>query len=69
LLNKVLELRRTNNLILVSIVDQCSTFVAELWGVPEGLTYARRLGSIELDVDSLVVTKVLELGRTNKGQG
>ena len=69
MLNKVLELRRTNNLILVSIVDQCSTFVAELWGVPEGLTYARRLGSIELDVDSLVVTKVLELGRTNKGQG
>jgi len=39
----------------------CSAYVAELWGVYEGLQYARRLGFIlvELNVDSLVVTKNL----------
>jgi ribonuclease HI len=42
-------------------VGMCSAYVAELWGVYEGLRYARRLGFIlvELNVDSLVVAKTL----------
>ncbi|KAK2362266.1 heat shock 70 kDa protein [Trifolium repens] len=39
----------------------CNAYVAELWGVLEGLRYARRLGfnRIELNVDSSVVNQVL----------
>ncbi|MCI23311.1 ribonuclease H protein, partial [Trifolium medium] len=35
----------------------CSAYVAELWGIFEGLKYARRLGydAVELNVDSTVV--------------
>ncbi|PNX62105.1 ribonuclease H [Trifolium pratense] len=40
----------------------CNAYVAELWGVLEGLRYARSLGfnRIELDVDSSVVNQVLK---------
>ena len=39
----------------------CSAYIAKLWWVYEGFRYARRYGFIlvELNVDSLVVTKTL----------
>jgi ribonuclease HI len=42
-------------------LGRCSAFVAELWGVFEGLSYVRRLGfrQILLDVDSSYVAHVL----------
>jgi ribonuclease HI len=38
--------------------------MAELWGVFEGLTYARRMGflHIELNIDSMTVVKVIKTG-------
>ncbi|MCH80696.1 ribonuclease H protein [Trifolium medium] len=38
-------------------VGDCSAFMAELWGVFEGLSYARRLGfmAVELNIDSVTV--------------
>ncbi|PNY00696.1 ribonuclease H [Trifolium pratense] len=45
-------------------VGNCSAFVAELWGVYEGLSYARRLGfmKVELNIDSVTVVNVLTKG-------
>jgi ribonuclease HI len=42
-------------------LGMCSAYVAELWGVFEGLRYARSLGfnRVELNVDSSVVNQVL----------
>jgi hypothetical protein len=42
-------------------VGICSAFVAELWGVYEGLRYAYRLGfrMVELHIDSEAVVRVL----------
>ncbi|GAU43826.1 hypothetical protein TSUD_399190 [Trifolium subterraneum] len=46
---------------------KCNSYVAELWGVLEGLKYARRLGyqAIDLNVDSLAVKQVLTSGSSN----
>jgi ribonuclease HI len=46
-------------------VGSCSAFVAELWGVFEGLKYAKRLGfmAIELNIDSSAVVQVIKTGR------
>jgi ribonuclease HI len=42
-------------------LGMCSAYVAELWGVFEGLRYARSLGfnRVELNVDSSIVNQVL----------
>ncbi|MCH96339.1 ribonuclease H protein [Trifolium medium] len=42
-------------------VGHGNAYLAELWGVFEGLTHARRLNftHVELNVDSLVVVKVI----------
>ncbi|KAK2379785.1 Polynucleotidyl transferase, ribonuclease H superfamily protein [Trifolium repens] len=49
----------------------CSAYVAELWGVLEGLRYARNLGftRIELNVDSSVVDHVLRRQGNNSPTG
>ncbi|MCI52232.1 hypothetical protein A2U01_0073476, partial [Trifolium medium] len=46
-------------------VGTCSAFVAELWRVFEGLTYANimRFMAIELNIDSVVVVHVIKTGR------
>jgi ribonuclease HI len=46
-------------------VGVCSAFVAELWGVLEGLKYVRSRGfrKVELNIDSLTVVQVLKSGR------
>ncbi|CAJ2675557.1 unnamed protein product [Trifolium pratense] len=46
-------------------VGSCSAFVAELLGVYEGLSYARRMGFmfIELNIDSAMVVQVINTGR------
>ncbi|MCI13994.1 putative non-LTR retroelement reverse transcriptase [Trifolium medium] len=48
-----------------------SAYVAELWGVLEGLNYAWRLGipRVELNVDSAAVVKVINEGGTNSAMG
>jgi ribonuclease HI len=40
-------------------VGNCSVYVAELWGVLEGLRFAIRMGHnfLDLNVDSLVVVQ------------
>jgi ribonuclease HI len=42
-------------------VGMCSTYMAEPWGVFEGLKYAKRLGlkAVKLNVDSIEVSDVL----------
>ncbi|PNX61822.1 ribonuclease H, partial [Trifolium pratense] len=52
-------------------VGTCSAFVAELWGVFEGLTYARRMRfmHIELNIDSAMVVQVLKTGNLNSPFG
>jgi ribonuclease HI len=52
-------------------LGRCSAFVAELWGVYEGLSYVRRLGfrEIMLDVDSSYVAHVLTKGVTDSIMG
>jgi ribonuclease HI len=49
----------------------CSAYVAELWGVYEGLRLARRLGFnvVELNVDSLLVANVLNSHRCSSPMG
>ncbi|PNX92395.1 ribonuclease H [Trifolium pratense] len=51
-------------------VGNCSAFVAELWGVLEGLLLAKRLGfsNVELSIDSHVVVHVVSSGR-HQGDG
>jgi ribonuclease HI len=52
-------------------VGLCSAFVAELWGVVEGLRYAHRLGfrKIQLSVDSAAVVQVLANGTSKSMMG
>jgi ribonuclease HI len=52
-------------------VGSCSAFVAELWGVLEGLKYARLLGLhvVELNIDSLAVVHVIKTGMTRSSMG
>ncbi|MCI24501.1 ribonuclease H protein, partial [Trifolium medium] len=49
----------------------CSAYVAELWGVLEGLNLARRLGfrAVELHVDSDVVVQVIHSGVSKSSMG
>ncbi|PNY15890.1 histone H2A [Trifolium pratense] len=48
-------------------IDQGNMYVAELWGVLEGLKYAKKLNfhRVELHIDSMVVVKAI----TSKGGG
>jgi ribonuclease HI len=43
-------------------VGRCSVFVAELWGVYEGLKYVKNMGftAVEVNVDSLAVVEALK---------
>jgi ribonuclease HI len=52
-------------------VGLCSAFVAELWGVLEGLRCVRRLGfmNVELNIDSVAVVQVLKERRFNSSLG
>jgi ribonuclease HI len=52
-------------------VGLCSAFVAELWGVYEGLRYAHRLGfrRVELHIDSETVVRVVEKRSTMSSAG
>ncbi|MCI09825.1 putative non-LTR retroelement reverse transcriptase, partial [Trifolium medium] len=45
-------------------VGVCSAFVAELWGVLEGLSYARRMRftHVELNIDSITLVQVIKSG-------
>jgi len=49
----------------------CSAYVAELWGVIEGLRYARSLDfrRVELHVDSVAVVKILNSGGYDTSDG
>ncbi|GAU46467.1 hypothetical protein TSUD_402340 [Trifolium subterraneum] len=52
-------------------VGSCSAFVAELWGVLEGLNYAWKLGfkKVELEIDSAIVVDAVNSGETNSAMG
>jgi ribonuclease HI len=52
-------------------VGDCSAFVAELWGVFEGLQYARHLGfaAVELNTDSVTVAQAISTGNLNSPVG
>ena len=52
-------------------VGDCSAFVAELWGMFEGLVYARRLGFVvvELNTDSVTVAQVISTGNLKSPVG
>jgi ribonuclease HI len=52
-------------------IGHCSAFIAELWGVFEGLKYARSLGytAIDLNVDSLIVAQAIQTGRSRSIMG
>jgi hypothetical protein len=52
-------------------VGRSSAFIAELWGVLEGLRYVRSLGfnKIELNIDSEVVVRVIKTGRSRNAVG
>ncbi|MCH81151.1 putative non-LTR retroelement reverse transcriptase, partial [Trifolium medium] len=49
----------------------CSAYVAELWGLLEGLKYTWKLGfrKVELNVDSVAVVKVIKEGGTASNMG
>jgi ribonuclease HI len=52
-------------------IGRCSAFIAELWGVLEGLHYVKRLGftKIELNIDSEAVVRVVRTGRSQSAAG
>ncbi|PNX58030.1 ribonuclease H [Trifolium pratense] len=52
-------------------VGLCSAFIAELWGVLEGLRYVHRLGfkKVELNIDSEAVVRVIQNRRSNSSMG
>jgi ribonuclease HI len=52
-------------------VGLCSAFLAELWGVYEGLRYAYRMGfrKVELHIDSVSVVCVLKKGNSRSIHG
>jgi L1 cell adhesion molecule like protein len=52
-------------------VGLCCAFVAELWGVVEGLRYAYRLGfkKVELNIDSEAVVRAIKNGSSNSTMG
>jgi ribonuclease HI len=52
-------------------VGYCNAFVAELWGVLEGLSLAQRLGfdRVELSIDSKAVVHVISTEKTQGAEG
>jgi ribonuclease HI len=52
-------------------VGLCNAFIAEMWGVFEGLRYVRRMGftKVELNVDSIAVVQVIKKGSLQSGPG
>jgi hypothetical protein len=52
-------------------LGKCSAYVAELWGVVEGMRYAHQLGfrKIQLSVDSAAVVQVLANGTSKSMMG
>ncbi|KAK2448079.1 TMV resistance protein N [Trifolium repens] len=52
-------------------VGLCSAFMAELWGVYEGLRYASRMGftKVELNIDSEAVVQVIKARRVRNSSG
>ncbi|GAU31911.1 hypothetical protein TSUD_270960 [Trifolium subterraneum] len=52
-------------------VGMCNAFIAEMWGVLEGLRYVRRLGfrKVELNIDSAAVVQVIKTGRLQSSTG
>jgi ribonuclease HI len=52
-------------------IGDCSPFIAELWGVFEGLSLAWRLGfrKIELHIDSVAVVQVISTGKLSSKTG
>jgi ribonuclease HI len=52
-------------------LGKCNAFIAELWGVLEGLRCAKRMGftSVELHVDSLVVVNTITKGQDINSMG
>jgi ribonuclease HI len=52
-------------------VEYCNAFVAELWGVLEGLSLAQRLGfdRVESSIDSKAVVHVISTQKTQVAEG
>ncbi|KAK2435291.1 Polynucleotidyl transferase, ribonuclease H superfamily protein [Trifolium repens] len=52
-------------------VGRCSAFIAELWGVLEGLRYVKSMGftKIELNIDLEAVVRVVQTGRSQSAAG
>jgi ribonuclease HI len=52
-------------------VGRCSAFIAELWGILEGLRYVKSMGftKIELNIDSEAVVRVVQTGRSQSTAG
>ncbi|PNX97917.1 ribonuclease H [Trifolium pratense] len=52
-------------------VGNCSAFVAELWGVLEGLLLVQRMGfeNVELSIDSKAVVHVITAGKATSADG
>jgi len=52
-------------------LGKCNAFIAELWGVLEGLRCAKRMGftAVELNVDSLVVVNIVTSGKESNASG
>jgi ribonuclease HI len=52
-------------------VGRCSAFIAELWGVLEGLRYVKSMSftKIELNIDSEAVVRVVQTGRSQSAAG
>jgi ribonuclease HI len=52
-------------------VGSCNAFVAELWGVLEGLRFVQLLGfkKIELNIDSIAVVRIVQTGMSHSTAG
>jgi ribonuclease HI len=52
-------------------IGKCSAYMAELWGVYEGLRYVRRLGfqAIEVEIDSSLVVNILNSNKIGSIMG
>jgi ribonuclease HI len=52
-------------------VGSCNAFIAELWGVLEGLRFVQLLGfkKIELNIDSIAVVRIVQTGMSHSTAG
>ncbi|MCI08269.1 putative non-LTR retroelement reverse transcriptase [Trifolium medium] len=52
-------------------IGRCNAYLAELWGVFEGLKYVKRLGfrAVEVNVDSLMVANILNSNQEGSPMG